>query len=117
MRGDGLAAIANVVNWRFIFAGRSYADLFAVPSPLTHYWSLSVEEQFYLVLAPTLATAAWRCGAARACRLTIGIVGLGAAVIRRGLAAASITPDSTARTTEPTRVRSSSSSGALLAVR
>ena len=52
---DSLGAVANVANWRFLWSGRAYADLFAAPSPLQHYWSLSVEEQFYLVLAPVIA--------------------------------------------------------------
>ncbi|MEY2450431.1 MAG: hypothetical protein QOD92_5, partial [Acidimicrobiaceae bacterium] len=30
-------------------AGRSYADLFLAPSPLAHFWSLAIEEQFYVV--------------------------------------------------------------------
>jgi peptidoglycan/LPS O-acetylase OafA/YrhL len=53
-RLDSLSAVANVANWRFLWSGRAYANLFAAPSPLQHYWSLSVEEQFYLVLAPTI---------------------------------------------------------------
>jgi peptidoglycan/LPS O-acetylase OafA/YrhL len=51
---DTLSAVANVANWRFLWSGRSYANLFAAPSPLQHYWSLSVEEQFYLLLAPMI---------------------------------------------------------------
>ena len=54
LRGDVFAALGWATNWRFIFAKRSYTDLFGDPSPLQHFWSLSVEEQFYLVL-PLLA--------------------------------------------------------------
>jgi len=48
LRGDGLAALAYVVNWRFVLEGRSYFFEF-FPSPLRHLWSLAVEEQWYLV--------------------------------------------------------------------
>ncbi len=49
LRADMLAALGNVANWRFVLDDRSYAELFTGPSPLQHYWSLSIEEQFYLV--------------------------------------------------------------------
>src|SRR5439155_13415825 len=52
--GDGLAALGEVANWRFLASGQSYVNLFATPSPLQHFWSLAVEEQFYLVLAPLI---------------------------------------------------------------
>jgi peptidoglycan/LPS O-acetylase OafA/YrhL len=49
IRGDALASLGYVANWRFVFSGQSYFDQFAAPSPLRHMWSLAIEEQFYLV--------------------------------------------------------------------
>ncbi len=52
LRWDLLAALAYVANWRFYFLGTSYADLFTAASPLLHFWSLAIEEQFYLFYPP-----------------------------------------------------------------
>jgi peptidoglycan/LPS O-acetylase OafA/YrhL len=49
VRLDVLSALAQVANWRFLFAGASYGSLFQSPSPVLHFWSLAIEEQFYLV--------------------------------------------------------------------
>ncbi len=47
--GDGLSALFHVANWRFVLGQQSYAALFAAPSPVQHFWSLAIEEQFYLL--------------------------------------------------------------------
>jgi peptidoglycan/LPS O-acetylase OafA/YrhL/lysophospholipase L1-like esterase len=52
LRGDVLGSLAYVANWRFYSAGTSYAELFSAPSPLQHFWSLAIEEQFYLFFPP-----------------------------------------------------------------
>jgi hypothetical protein len=54
MAGDTIASLAYVANWRFIFSNQAYADLFGGESPVLHFWSLAIEEQFYL-LFPVLA--------------------------------------------------------------
>jgi peptidoglycan/LPS O-acetylase OafA/YrhL len=57
LRGDVPTALAQVINWHFILAGRAYGTSFTAPSPLEHYWSLAVEEQFYVVF-PLLVVGA-----------------------------------------------------------
>jgi peptidoglycan/LPS O-acetylase OafA/YrhL len=49
LRGDGLATLFYGANWRLIFSGESYFDLFSQASPFRHAWSLAIEEQFYIV--------------------------------------------------------------------
>ena len=49
LRGDALATIGYVANWRPVLTGQSYFDQFAIPSPLRHTWSLAIEEQYYAV--------------------------------------------------------------------
>ena len=46
---DALAACAFVVNIRFANVGTDYLASQLPPSPLLHYWSLAVEEQFYML--------------------------------------------------------------------
>jgi peptidoglycan/LPS O-acetylase OafA/YrhL len=48
LRGDAIASLAYVANWHFVFGDQSYFEGFQ-PSLFTHLWSLSVEEQFYLL--------------------------------------------------------------------
>jgi peptidoglycan/LPS O-acetylase OafA/YrhL len=45
--GDAAAAALYVANFRFALDATNYLAMEA-PSPLLHYWSLGVEEQFYL---------------------------------------------------------------------
>jgi len=46
---DAIAAVLFAANWHFAQTGVNYFNQSLPPSPLQHYWSLSVEEQFYFV--------------------------------------------------------------------
>ncbi len=59
VRGDGLASLFYVANWRFIVEKQGYFELFSAASPLRHMWTLAIEEQFYLVW-PLVVFAALR---------------------------------------------------------
>jgi peptidoglycan/LPS O-acetylase OafA/YrhL len=47
--GDTLSTVGYVANWHLVAAHTNYFDTVANPSPLTHTWSLAIEEQFYLL--------------------------------------------------------------------
>ena len=70
-RLDLLSALVYGTNWRLIGTGDDYAALFASPSPLTHFWSLAIEEQFYLAFPIAFALL---MGARRRRRLLAGLV-------------------------------------------
>ena len=61
MRPDMVPTILFVNNWWQIFHNVSYFANLGAPSPLTHCWSLSIEEQFYVVW-PILLLFVMRAG-------------------------------------------------------
>jgi len=46
---DGVASALYAANYRFALASTSYLTAAGPPSPFLHYWSLGVEEQFYVL--------------------------------------------------------------------
>lgn len=77
--GDARAAALYVANWRFIATGTDYgaADA-AAASPFLHFWSLAIEEQFYVVF-PLVLLAAWRWSRSPRRTLVVVLTGLAAA--------------------------------------
>ncbi|MBI5089099.1 MAG: acyltransferase, partial [Actinobacteria bacterium] len=49
LRHDLVYALGWSSNWGTINAGGDYWSRFGEPSPITHFWSLAIEEQFYVV--------------------------------------------------------------------
>ncbi len=78
VRGDALATLFYVANWRFILKDQSYFEQYGDPSPFRHMWSLGIEEQYYLLfplLLLGLFTALRRRRRALWVVLAVGAVG------------------------------------------
>ncbi len=63
--GDGITSALYVSNYRFLLQGVDYSAPAMPLSPFQHYWSLGVEEQFYLVWPALIIGTAWLIRRAR----------------------------------------------------
>jgi peptidoglycan/LPS O-acetylase OafA/YrhL len=54
-----LASALYVENWRLAAVAVSYLEADTLPSPVQHYWSLSIEEQFYIVWPLVMMGVTW----------------------------------------------------------
>ncbi|WP_328810721.1 acyltransferase family protein [Rhodococcus sp. NBC_00294] len=80
IRTDAVWALLFAANWRFGSVGTDYFASDTPPSPLQHYWSLSIEEQFYfvwpaliLIIGLVVARRSWSSAVRR--NLTAAVMG------------------------------------------
>lgn len=72
IRSDAFSGIGYFANWHFLAEGREYFRQDVGASPFLHLWSLSVEEQYYLIWPFVLAAVLLM--AKRSKRLTVARV-------------------------------------------
>jgi peptidoglycan/LPS O-acetylase OafA/YrhL len=75
LRGDAVATLLYVNNWHQMAGGTGYFADLNTPRPLLHTWSLSIEEQFYLVW-PLVVLAVLKV--TRSTRALLGVASVGA---------------------------------------
>jgi len=87
---DITASALYVANIRFAFQATDYLASDAAPSPVLHFWSLGVEEQFYVVwpllIIVTAAFVTWRRRTAHATRRAVSRGPLAAVLAVLGVA-------------------------------
>ncbi len=84
LRGDAFSALFYYANWHFIANGSNYFNQSALTSPLTHTWSLAVEEQFYLVW-PVVVLGLFKLWKSTRALLVVCVAGALASSIEMGL--------------------------------
>ncbi|MDR3648667.1 MAG: acyltransferase, partial [Acidimicrobiales bacterium] len=84
LRGDAFSALFYFANWHFIANGSNYFNQTALTSPLTHTWSLAVEEQFYLVW-PLIVLGLFRLWKSTRALLVVCIAGALASAIEMAI--------------------------------
>lgn len=78
---DIITAGVYVINWRLAIQAVDYFGAGPDTSPVQHFWSLAIEEQFYLFWPLLLLAVAWWCGrSGRGLRPVLRVVFLAIAV-------------------------------------
>ncbi|MBA4861408.1 acyltransferase [Streptomyces sp. PSKA54] len=70
---DGLASSLSVMNWRLVETGTDYFANDGTQSPYQHFWSLGIEEQFYVAAPIALFVTVWLSRAIFRNRVLVGL--------------------------------------------
>ena len=71
---DALWAMLFAANWHYAARADTYFDAGSAPSPLLHYWSLGVEEQFYVAWPLLVVLAVAVAGGIRRHRTAVAVL-------------------------------------------
>ena len=84
LRAQVIGSLFQVANWVLLAGDGSYQELLAetsgTPSPLEHFWSLAIEEQFYWLWPLAMLFVLQRVGPHRSRTIVIGVMTLLAAL-------------------------------------
>lgn len=81
MRPDAAPALLFVQNWWYIVRKQSYFEASGLPSPITHFWFLSVIVQFYLLMPLLMLLLSRVLPSHRWQRRVVGALAIGSAVL------------------------------------
>ena len=77
LRAHAIAALLYAENLHLIRTGSDYGALFSRPSPFLHFWSLAIEEQFYVFIGVAFRVLSGRSRVLTGFLVTALILGVG----------------------------------------
>jgi peptidoglycan/LPS O-acetylase OafA/YrhL len=77
MAREAVTSMFYAQNWQLISAATDYLDAHRALSPFQHFWSLSVEEQYYIGWPFLVASLTWFCLRMRTNRSRTVLIGFG----------------------------------------